>query len=275
MSGSIPSIMGNLGYLQSMLDLSNNNLSGEIPPELGKLDMLMFINFSHNHFSGPIPSSIMSMRSLSIFDVSYNDLEGPIPQWIHNASEWLLHNKALCGHLAGLPPCSSHHVPQKKKHWKLALEVGVPVFVGIASIITGGIIAAILVCRKRSPQGDNAADRSRVDVFSIWSFDGKLAFEDIVDATENFDEKHCIVEGAYSRVYGAQLQDGQIVAVKRLHNNHPINEDIHKEERFLHEIEVLTKIRQRSIVKLYGYCWHPRHKFLVCQFIDREVWRPS
>ncbi|CAL5047110.1 unnamed protein product [Urochloa decumbens] len=272
LSGSIPSNLGNLGYLQSMLDLSNNNLSGEIPTEIGKLDMLMFINFSHNHFSGSIPSSIVSMRSLSIFDVSYNDLEGPIPQWIHNTSaEWFLHNKALCGQLAGLSPCSSLHVHQeggKKKHWKLALEVGIPAFVGIASIITAGV-SVILICRKKSPRGGDAANRSRADVFSIWGFDGKLAFEDIVDATENFNEKHCIGEGAYSRVYRAQLQDGQTVAVKRLHQSHPINEDIHEEERFRHEIEVLTKIRQRSIVKLYGYCSHPRYKFLVCQFVDR------
>uniref|UniRef100_A0A0D9XIT7 non-specific serine/threonine protein kinase n=1 Tax=Leersia perrieri TaxID=77586 RepID=A0A0D9XIT7_9ORYZ len=271
LSGTLPSNLGNLVFLQSLLDLSNNNLSGEIPPELGTLDMLMFINFSHNHFSGPIPSSIMSMRSLSIFDVSYNDLEGPIPQWNYNVSaEWFLHNKALCGQLAGVPQCSSpdvRHVGGKKKHWKLALEVGIPVFIGIASIITVGV-TVVLIWRKKSPSGDHAANR-RVDVFSIWSFDGKLAFEDVMNATENFDEKHCIGEGAYSRVYRAQLQDGQTVAVKRLHHSHLVNEDIHQEESFRDEIEVLTKIRQRSIVRLYGYCSHPRFKFLVCQFIER------
>uniref|UniRef100_A0ACD5YDN4 Uncharacterized protein n=1 Tax=Avena sativa TaxID=4498 RepID=A0ACD5YDN4_AVESA len=31
---------------------------------------------------------------------------------------------------------------------------------------------------------------------------------------------------------------------------------------------MLTKIRQRSIVKLYAYCSHPRYRFLVCQFIE-------
>ncbi|VAI20581.1 hypothetical protein VPH35_084738 [Triticum aestivum] len=32
---------------------------------------------------------------------------------------------------------------------------------------------------------------------------------------------------------------------------------------------MLTKIRQRSIVKLYGYCSHPRYRFLVCQYIEK------
>jgi serine/threonine protein kinase len=93
-----------------------------------------------------------------------------------------------------------------------------------------------------------------------------MAFEDIINATENFDEKHCIGEGSYGRVYKAELQDEQVVAVKKLHAG---NDEAHDEERFQHEIEMLTKIRQRSIVKLYGYCSHPGYRFLVCQFIAK------
>ncbi|KAM0868066.1 hypothetical protein ACQ4PT_041576 [Festuca glaucescens] len=93
-----------------------------------------------------------------------------------------------------------------------------------------------------------------------------MAFEDIIDATENFDEKHCIGVGSYGRVYKAELQGEQVVAVKKLNAG---NEEPHDEERFQHEIEMLTKIRQHSIVKLYGYCSHPRYRFLVCQFIER------
>ena len=32
---------------------------------------------------------------------------------------------------------------------------------------------------------------------------------------------------------------------------------------------MLTTIRQRSIVKLYGYCTHPQCRFLLCEFIER------
>ncbi|CAN6222742.1 unnamed protein product [Urochloa humidicola] len=39
-------------------------------------------------------------------------------------------------------------------------------------------------------------------------------------------------------------------------------------KRFLSEIEMLTKIRHRCIVKLYGFCSHPRYKFLVCDYIE-------
>jgi serine/threonine protein kinase len=55
--------------------------------------------------------------------------------------------------------------------------------------------------------------------------------------------------------------------VKKLHQT---KEEISDEKSFLSEIEVLTTIRHRSIVKLYGYCSHPRYKFLVHDYIDRE-----
>jgi serine/threonine protein kinase len=54
--------------------------------------------------------------------------------------------------------------------------------------------------------------------------------------------------------------------VKKLH---PTEEGIIDEKRFLSEIEVLTKIRHRSIIKLYGFCSHPRYKFLVYDYIER------
>jgi tRNA A-37 threonylcarbamoyl transferase component Bud32 len=240
-----------------------NNLSGPIPSELSKLELLMFVNFSHNKLSGVIPVSVASMQSLSMFDVSYNFLEGPVPRGIHNASaEWFLYNKGLCGDFVGMSPCNFPYVDHRRKHHKLILAVVLPMFFTTISI--AAIVIAFFTCRKKASKETD--DVSKRDVFSVWSFDGRMAFEDIINATESFDENHCIGEGSYGRVYKAELQDGQVVAVKKLHAG---DEEAHDEERFQHEIEMLTKIRQRSIVKLYGYCSHPRYRFLVCQFIER------
>ncbi|KAG2380525.1 MDIS1-interacting receptor like kinase [Vigna angularis] len=41
------------------------------------------------------------------------------------------------------------------------------------------------------------------DLFSIWNYDGKIAFEDIIEATEDFDLKYCIGTGAYD--FGTSL----------------------------------------------------------------------
>ncbi|KAL6661316.1 hypothetical protein ACP70R_000700 [Stipagrostis hirtigluma subsp. patula] len=91
--------------------------------------------------------------------------------------------------------------------------------------------------------------RSARDVFSVWNFDGRLAFEDIINATENFDEKYCLGAGGYGSVYKAQLQTGRVFAIKKLHSTGEVVD----EARFHREIEVMMKIRHRNIVKLYGF----------------------
>jgi Leucine-rich repeat (LRR) protein len=247
------------------LDVSNNKLTGKLPAELGNLVMLEVLNLSHNQFSGSIPSSIGSMASLSTLDVSYNDLEGPLPAGglFQNASaKWFLHNKGLCGNISGLPTCSA---PIKEYHksriHKLLLVASIPMCI----VVILSIVVLVMIRRKRKRPQIIVVTDSR-DVLSVWNFDGKQVFEDITRVTENFSDRYIIGSGGFGTVYKAQLQGGRLVAVKRLH---PTEGGVSDEKRFLSEIEVLTKIRHRSIVKLYGFCSHPRFKFLVYDYIER------
>nr|XP_010911602.2 receptor-like protein 18 [Elaeis guineensis] len=66
--------------LVTRVDLSHNNLSGEVPDEITYLHGLHFLNLSENHFIGKIPENICDMRQLESLDLSMNDLSGPIPQ---------------------------------------------------------------------------------------------------------------------------------------------------------------------------------------------------
>nr|XP_010911510.1 receptor-like protein EIX2 [Elaeis guineensis] len=66
--------------LVTSIDLSHNNLSGEIPNEVTNLSELYFLNLSGNHFTGNIPQNIGNMRQLESLDLSMNDLCGQIPQ---------------------------------------------------------------------------------------------------------------------------------------------------------------------------------------------------
>ncbi|XP_009342316.2 receptor-like protein 2 [Pyrus x bretschneideri] len=77
-TGNIPSEIGQLQLLQE-LHLDNNNFSGNIPDQMSNLMKLQALSLSRNHLSGKIPSSLVSLNFLKSFDVSYNNLEGPIP----------------------------------------------------------------------------------------------------------------------------------------------------------------------------------------------------
>ncbi|XP_024641507.2 receptor-like protein EIX2 [Medicago truncatula] len=78
LTGEIPKKIGYLVGLVS-LNLSRNNLSGKIPSEIGNLVSLDFLDLSRNHFFGKIPSTLSNIDRLEILDLSNNSLSGRIP----------------------------------------------------------------------------------------------------------------------------------------------------------------------------------------------------
>ncbi|CAD5193660.1 unnamed protein product [Musa acuminata subsp. malaccensis] len=65
--------------IDTLIDLSNNNLSGNIPEKLGNLHGLRSLNLSGNYLTGQIPRSIDEMKQLEVLDLSRNNLSGVIP----------------------------------------------------------------------------------------------------------------------------------------------------------------------------------------------------
>ncbi|XP_038979124.1 MDIS1-interacting receptor like kinase 2-like [Phoenix dactylifera] len=260
-----------------MLDLSHNSLTGVIPQQFGKLVMLENLNLSRNQLSGSIPSSFEGMLSLSSLDLSYNDLVGPLPKdrfFDQKArAEWFQHNKGLCGDLHGLPPCpssiSQHHHPRNAR--KLILSIVFPTIAVLLLLVT---FVVFLFLRRAKPMKEEEREVPVKNLFSILNFDGeavreqfdgKAIYEEIIDVTENFDEKYCIGTGGYGSVYKARLRTGQVVAVKKLHPS----EEVGDERGFQNEIQALTEIRHRNIVKLYGFCSHARCMFLIYEYMER------
>ncbi|XP_010051544.2 MDIS1-interacting receptor like kinase 2 [Eucalyptus grandis] len=105
------------------------------------------------------------------------------------------------------------------------------------------------------------------DFLSIWNYDGRIAYEDIINAKEVFDIKYCIGTGGYDSVYEAQLPNEKIVALKKLHRLEA--EDPSFDKSFRNEVKHLTEVRHRSIIKLHGFCLHKRCMFLVYEYMER------
>ncbi|CAL4989198.1 unnamed protein product [Urochloa decumbens] len=78
LTGEIPQGITALVALKS-LNFSWNHLSGRIPNDIGGLKELESFDLSHNELSGEIPSSISALTSLASFNLSYNNLSGRIP----------------------------------------------------------------------------------------------------------------------------------------------------------------------------------------------------
>ncbi|KAH9734297.1 Receptor-like protein 13 [Citrus sinensis] len=65
--------------LDQGLYISDNNISGNIPTRLGNLSFLDTIMMPSNRLEGPIPSAFCQLRHLEILDLSRNNISGSLP----------------------------------------------------------------------------------------------------------------------------------------------------------------------------------------------------
>ncbi|KAK4767550.1 hypothetical protein SAY86_015300 [Trapa natans] len=90
-----------------------------------------------------------------------------------------------------------------------------------------------------------------------------FSYEELEEATHNFDPARELGEGGFGTVYYGELHDGRVVAVKRLFEN-----NMKRVEQFMNEVEILTRLRHNNLVTLYG-CTSRRSRelLLVYEFI--------
>ncbi|KAL2335366.1 hypothetical protein Fmac_016579 [Flemingia macrophylla] len=78
LTGEIPQCMTTLKALIA-LNLSRNNLTGFIPDNIGDMKLLEALDLSRNHLVGRIPTSFSNLNFLSFMNLSFNNLSGEIP----------------------------------------------------------------------------------------------------------------------------------------------------------------------------------------------------
>ncbi|GMP35872.1 hypothetical protein CsSME_00008169 [Camellia sinensis var. sinensis] len=254
-------------------NLENLNL---IPIELRERLKLLSLNLSNNRIGKNIPLEIGNLQGLqrldlgcnSLTDVSFNQFEGPIPNmkgFREAPFEGFRGNKGLSGNATGLKTCSPkmNNENGKKKTNKVGLRV-VHIFRFLLLLLM--VLGIFMAFHKKVRNTTNEPRQvHNQNLFAIWSYDGKMVYENIIEAIGNFSTKHCVGEGGCGTVYRVDLPSGQVVAVKKLHES-PDNL-----KSFTSEIHALIEIRHENIVKRYGYCSHPRHLFLVYEFLEEGI----
>ncbi|XP_015649962.1 probable LRR receptor-like serine/threonine-protein kinase At1g56140 isoform X2 [Oryza sativa Japonica Group] len=132
-------ISGDLGAVDfskfanlTFLDLSFNNISGNVPKSILNLQKLIFLFLGNNSLTGELPDGISP--SLTNLDFSYNQLTGSFPSWVtqNNLQLNLVANNFILGstNIGMLPPglnCLQEDTPcfrGSPKYYSFAVDCG-------------------------------------------------------------------------------------------------------------------------------------------------------
>ncbi|XP_028805405.1 receptor-like protein EIX2 [Neltuma alba] len=82
------------------LDISNGSISDSIPEWIWLFPYLLFLDISHNQIYGELPKSLP--KSGIVWDFSFNNLSGAIPQFSQEVTSLLLSNNMFSGSISSL-----------------------------------------------------------------------------------------------------------------------------------------------------------------------------
>ncbi|MED6127768.1 hypothetical protein PIB30_091320 [Stylosanthes scabra] len=134
-------------------------------------------------------------------------------------------------------------------------KVGIVLGVVLSSILIAGILL-LLYKRRRSSSRDQfqtrntSADHSPDpdgESGSVYFGIPLFSYKELEEATSRFDLNKQIGDGGFGTVYYGKLHDGREVAVKRLYEH-----NYRRVEQFMNEVQILTRLRHKNLVSLYG-----------------------
>lgn len=262
------------------LHLQENELSGTIPKSLNFLENLKDLNFSNNELNGVVPNGLYNHFG----EKSFEGNEGLCG----------IGNLPQCEVIDGTVPSNPSSLPAiveepREKRARKGLSRGGVVAIVMVNVVVLLIVVSFMVayycgkysrksysmsgseCGKRrssyssekrvyanngggDSDGTTATDRSKL-VF----FDRRKQFEleELLRASAEMLGKGCL-----GTVYKAVLDDGIVVAVKRLKDANPC-----ARKEFEQYMDVIGKLKHPNMVKLRAYYYAKEEKLLVYDYL--------
>ncbi|XP_058194929.1 probable LRR receptor-like serine/threonine-protein kinase At1g74360 isoform X2 [Rhododendron vialii] len=126
LSGEVPPDIGKMLKV-SMLNLGINGFYGDLPPEIGQMP-LAALNISQNKFSGEIPREIGNIKCLRDLDLSNNNFSGDFPTELNNLNELSKFNVSFNPYITGVIPATGQLATFEKESFLGDPLLGLPSF---------------------------------------------------------------------------------------------------------------------------------------------------
>lgn len=127
-------------------------------------------------------------------------------------------------------------------------------------VLIGVLVIVLFICfctfrkgKKKVPPVETPKQRTQDAVSAVESLPRPtstrfLAYDELKEATNNFEASSVLGEGGFGRVFKGILSDGTAVAIKKLTTG-----GHQGDKEFLVEVEMLSRLHHRNLVKLIGY----------------------
>ncbi|XP_057507141.1 probable inactive leucine-rich repeat receptor-like protein kinase At3g03770 [Actinidia eriantha] len=273
-------------YQLQKLDISFNRFVAPFPSSILALPSITYLNIAGNRFTGMLFENQSCNSELEFVDLSSNLLTGKLPNCFQSNSKKAV--VLYAGNCLTMGDKNQHPfsycrneafavgiLPHRRKPEQASK-------VGLALSISGGIIGGIalvglafLIFRRihlkqtrgrtlprliaeNSSSGYNSKLLSEARYISQAMKLGALgipayrtfSFEELEQATDNFDTSTFLDEGSHGQMYRGHLKDGSVVAIRCTKMKRS-----HGTQSFMHHIELISKLRHRHLVSALGHCF--------------------
>ncbi|XWS18922.1 hypothetical protein CRYUN_Cryun32bG0086500 [Craigia yunnanensis] len=236
------------------LNLSSNNLTGEIPPYIANLSQLQHLDLSDNHLTGTVPEFLSNLQFLTKLYLSRNLLNGSVPaKLMERANQGLLDLNVEGNSIL----CESDSCKKKKKNKKF-----VPVVASVASVLFILIIALAILWklkRRKLPAEKTDVDSRKTHQLQDSSKNRQFTHAQVQRMTNNFET--VVGKGGFGTVFHGYLDDTQ-VAVKMLSPS-----SVQGYKQFQAEVKLLMRVHHGNLTNLVGYCNEGSHMGLIYEYM--------
>ncbi|BBN06002.1 hypothetical protein MPTK1_3g17630 [Marchantia polymorpha subsp. ruderalis] len=221
--------------------------------------LLHTINLAQNNLTGDIPPQLVNLLHVSCLNLSWNQLTGVVPDGFFRLEQWIGatlrfdNNSGLERNVTFGPPVIAHEgsQPADGRSWTLKMILTVDGFLALIDAY-----ALLLYLRIRKPKKEKNEPVPMCEPSSEFS----VSVEVLRKATNNFHEDNIVGHGARSIVYKGMVGVGQI-AVKVLRKENAER----SRELLLRELHTMGSVRHRNVLRILAVC--PEMDSLVLEFM--------
>jgi hypothetical protein len=263
LTGNIPLQIGNLINLNS-LSISNNQLSGEIPSTLGECLLLEFLHLETNFLQGKIPKTLSSVRGINEMDLSQNKLYGTIPDFLESFTSLHILNLSF-NELEGPVPkggvfanSTALSIQGNKKLCARSPMQQVPLCAELPSktkktsyVLTMVVPLIIVVLLTLTCLGFILLKKrgaTKRPITQSFKWRNVLSYNDLFKATNGFSLASVVGSGRFGLVYKGQF-GVETMAIKVFKLD-----QFAASKSFFTECEALRNIRHRNLIRVISLC---------------------